>query len=213
MTGRRLTAFLDALAAGRRPGRFNADPDDVEVIRTAIVLRAARSADAAPDRDFVADLYQKLADETASPDTATIRSRTLRRPRAVLAGAAASVALIGGTFAITDVALTPAAVSIPHGGDLRTGTFEAKDGGVLGQVVVYHGRPSWVFMNVGVPESSGTIMCKLQLNDGSIVSAGTIHISGGTGELSKSIQVNIGRLRGAKLFSPSGAVLASATFA
>jgi hypothetical protein len=213
MTGRRLTAFLDALAAGRRPGRFTADPDDVEVIRTAIALRAGRPSDAAPDREFVADLYQKLADETASPVTTTIRSRTLHRPRAVLAGAAASVALIGGTFAITDVALTPAAVSIPHGADLRTGTFEAKDGGVLGQVVVYHGRPSWVFMNVGVPESSGTIMCKLQLNDGSIVSAGIIHISGGTGELSKSIQVDIGRLRGAKLFSPSGAVLASATFA
>jgi hypothetical protein len=213
MSGRRLTAFLDALAAGRRPRRFNADPDDVEVIRTAIALRAAHPADAAPDREFVADLYQTLADQSASPHTASVWSRTLRRPRAVLVGAAASVALIGGTFAVTDVALTPAAVSVPHGGDVRTGTFEAKDGGVLGQIVVYHGRPSWVFMNIGVPQSKGTIMCKLQLNDGSIVSAGIVHISGGTGELSKTIQVDIDRLRGAKLFSPSGAVLASATFA
>jgi hypothetical protein len=140
----------------------------------------------------------------------------MRRSRAVLAGVAASVALIGGTFAVTEVTqnpLTPAAVPIPHRTDLRTGTFEAKDGSVLGQIVAYRGHPSWVFMNIGVRESKGTFLCKLQLNDGSIVSAGMIRINDGTGQLSKAIHANISRLRGAKLFSPSGVVVASATFA
>ena len=36
MTTRRLSAFLDALAAGRRPRSFHADPEDVEIARVAL---------------------------------------------------------------------------------------------------------------------------------------------------------------------------------
>ena len=43
MTTRRLSAFIDALAAGRRPRSFQADPEDTETLRTAIALRAAVS--------------------------------------------------------------------------------------------------------------------------------------------------------------------------
>ena len=50
MTTRRLSAFLDALAAGRRPRSFQADPEDVEMLRVAIALRAARPGDAIPTR-------------------------------------------------------------------------------------------------------------------------------------------------------------------
>ena len=96
---------------------------------------------------------------------------------------------------------------------MRTGTFETPSGEVLGQIVAYNGHPSWVYMNVGVSQSTGTVMCMLQLKDGSIVAAGTIEIHGGTGELSKSIPVDIHRLRGAQLFTSTGAVLGSATFA
>jgi hypothetical protein len=125
--------------------------------------------------------------------------------------------LVGGTFAATESfdqsPATTAAVGVPHGDVLRTGTFETPNGEVLGQIVAYNGHPSWVYMNVGVAQSSGTVMCKLQLNDGSIVAAGIIEIHRGTGELSKSIPVDIHRLRGAQLFTSTGAVLASATFA
>jgi hypothetical protein len=216
MTGRRITAFLDDLADGRRPGRFEADPEDVEIVRTAITLRSARPGDGVPEKEFISDLYEKLADQAASSDTHNIRPLTMRRSRAILVGVAASVSLIGGTFAVTEVAQNPAthaAAPVPHGTDLRTGTFEATDGSAMGQIIAYRGHPSWVFMNIGVTESEGTIMCKLQLNDGSFVSAGTFHINGGTGELSKTIRMDISRLRGAELFSASGAVVASSTFA
>jgi hypothetical protein len=216
MRRRRLSDFLDALARGRRPGRFQADPDDVEIVRTAITLRSARPGDAAPDKEFVSDLYEKLAEQVDSPGASKVRPFPLRGSRAVLAGVAASVVLIGGTFAATEAtqsSVTPPAASIPHQSDLRTATFEAKNGDVLGQIVAYRGNPSWVFMNIGVAEPKGTILCKLQLNDGSIVSAGMIRINGGTGQLSKAIHADVNRLRGAKLFSPSGVVMASATFA
>ena len=217
MSDRRLSSFLDALVAGRRPGAFKADPEDLEVLRTAIALRTARPGDGTPDEQFVSDLYQSLTEQADSSPATNVHPLRRRRTRTALVAVAASVALIGGTFAATEsFDQSPAnttAVGVPHGDALRTGTFEAPNGEVLGQIVAYNGHPSWVYMNVGVAKSTGTVMCKLQLNDGSIVAAGTIEIHSGTGELSKSIPVDIGRLRGAQLFTSTGAVLASATFA
>ena len=109
MTSRRLSAFLDALASGRRPGSFRADPEDVEVLRTAITLRAARPGDGNPDEQFVAELYEHLADQAKANVVPITRPVDLRRGRAALAAVAASVVLVGGTAALTE-ALTPAAV-------------------------------------------------------------------------------------------------------
>src|SRR5205085_1601162 len=53
VTRRRLSAFIDAIAAGRRPKRFRAEADDAELVRTAISLRAARPGDSGPTDDFV----------------------------------------------------------------------------------------------------------------------------------------------------------------
>jgi hypothetical protein len=217
VSDRRLSSFIDALVAGRRPGAFKADPEDVEVLRTAIELRAARPGEAAPDEQFVSDLYQSLVERADSSPPTNVHLIRMRRARTVLVSVAASVALVGGTYVATEsfnqAPATTAAVGVPHGDAVRTGTFETPNGEVLGQIVAYNGHPSWVYMNVGVSQSSGTVMCMLQLNNGSIVAAGTIEIHRGTGELSKSIPVDIRRLRGARLFSSTGAVLASATFA
>ena len=83
----------------------------------------------------------------------------------------------------------------------------------MGQIVVSRGTPSWVFMNVGGTNYTGKIVCKLQVEDGSTVATGAFVLNGGKGVFSKAIQVDVGRLRGAKLVTPSGDVLASATFA
>jgi hypothetical protein len=52
VTNRPLFSYIDALVAGRRPGSFKASPEDVEVLRAAIELRAARPGDAIPDEEF-----------------------------------------------------------------------------------------------------------------------------------------------------------------
>jgi hypothetical protein len=217
MSDRAVSAFIDALAGGRRPKRFQATPEDAEVLRTAITLRAARPGDSAPDERFVSDLYRELQEQARPAPTATIRPLAPRRVRVALAAVAASVSLVGGTYLATESfgtsTGTTAPMAAPSGGDLRTGTFETPQGSVLGQVVAYKGHPSWVYMDVGVGQSQGTIMCKLQLDNGSIVAAGLIKLHHGSGTLSKSIPVDIQRLRGARLFTSTGAVLASATFA
>ena len=217
MTKRRLDTYIDALADGKRPDPFDADPEDVDVVRTAISLRSARPGDGVPDDGFVGQLFEELAQQ-ADPGIVPIgRQAKVRRRRTAIAAIAAGLVLVGGTAAVTEAvdqgAATPAAEPAPHGLSFRTGTFEAIDGRVMGQIVVSRGSPSWVFLNVGGANYTGTIVCQLQVADGSTVATGAFMLHGGKGVLSKSIEVDIGRLRGAKLVTPTGTVVASATFA
>jgi hypothetical protein len=170
-----------------------------------------------PDETFVAELHQELADDAAPSEQSSVRAIKLHRGRAALVAVAAGLTLIGGTFALTEVSNTTAvhqsATEVPHGQALRTATFEAPTGQVLGQIVVYHGHPSWVFMNVDAPQSVGTVTCELHLANGEVVAAGTVPLHDGIGQLSKNIQMHAGQVQGATLSDSSGAVLASASFA
>ena len=216
MTSRRLAAFVEALAAGRRPKRFRANPEDAAIVRTAIALRAAHPGEADPSDQFVSDLYERLADQARTRVAPDAHKVTVRRGRLALAAVAAGVAVAGGTVVVTDAfnhpAAAPSVAQAPSGGSVRTGSFETADGQVLGQIVAYQGHPSWVFMNVDEPNYDGPIDCKLQMDDGSIVAVGVFQLHAGLGQFSRTIPVAIDGLRGAKLVSSSGATVASATF-
>jgi hypothetical protein len=216
MTGRKLSALIDAIAAGRRPKRFRADAEDVEVLRAAVELRAARPGDAEPTAAFTDGLFRQLSEQAKQQERTQIRTAGRPRARTALLVAAASVVLVGGTVAATEALTSPAhsAVQVPQGSALRTGTFLTAGGQVWGQIVAYRGSPSWVFMQVDVPDYNGPIKCMLQVDDGSTVAFGTFTVKGGTGQFSKSIgSVDVGHLRGAKLVTSTGSSVAAATFA
>jgi hypothetical protein len=219
VTRRRLSAIIDAIAAGRRPKRFRAEPDDAEVVRTAIALRAARPGEAGPTEAFVEDLFQRLSEQANPPTSAELRPVPARRLRVALVAAASAAVLVAGTVVATEKlgtsATAPSATAqVPHGTVLRTGTFQTTRGRVLGQIVAYRGHPSWVFMNVDVPNYEGRIECMLQVDDGTTVAFGTFTIHNGVGQFSRAIgAVNVSRLRGAELVNPAGSAVAAATFA
>jgi cytochrome b6-f complex iron-sulfur subunit len=150
MTTRRLSAFLDALAAGRRPRPFRADPDDVEMLRVAIDLRAARPGDGVPDETFVAELHEQLAQDLSPAEQTNIHPLKMRRGRVALVSVAAGLALVGGTLAVAETTNKPtvqqSATAVPQGRALRTASFQSPTGQVVGQIVLYHGHPSWVYM-------------------------------------------------------------------
>jgi hypothetical protein len=217
MSDRRLSAFLDALAAGRRPKRFRAEPEDAELARTAITLRAARPGDDAPSDAFVESLFQQLSEQAKPEPVPEPRLPIRHRVRIALVAVSSAGALVAGTV-VTTLALDGPATSIashvPHGSALRTGTFQTTDGRVLGQIVAYHGKPSWVFMNVSVPSYNGQVKCMLQVEDGTTVAFGTFDVHSGVGQFSKALgDVDISKLRGAKLVTTAGAPVADATFA
>jgi hypothetical protein len=219
VTGRRLSAFVDALASGRRPKRFRAGPADAEVLRTAVTLRAARPGEAAPTEAFVEGLYQQLTEQASPEPVPAIPPAPRRRARTALVAVAAGVSLVAGTTVATETLRRPgpaptATAPIPQGRALRTGSFQTADGQVLGQIVAYRGHPSWVFMNVDVPRYEGPVECRLQVDNGTTVAFGTFSLHGGTGQYSKDIsEVSVDRLRGAMLVSAAGTPVAAATFA
>lgn len=217
MTNRRLSAFIDALVSGRRPGRFSAGPGDVEVVRTAIALRAARPGDAKPDEEFVSGLYEELASQATTQLPPNARPVRFSCARVALVAAAASVVLVAGTATATEAfnhgGGAPVAVPAPQGQVLRTATFETPDHRAVGQIVAYRGNPSWVFMNVDVANYDGRIVCMLRSDSGSTVAAGVFELHDGVGQFSRTLRVNFARLRGARLVTPSGSVVGSATFA
>jgi hypothetical protein len=217
MSNRRLFAFVDALATGRRPKGFSARAEDADVLRTAIALRAARPGEAAPTDQFVEGLFQRLSEQAAPQTTPELRPASTRRVRAVLVAAAAAAVLVAGTAVVTErvhhSAATSAAAHVPQGSQLRTGTFQTTDGQALGQIVAYRGHPSWVFMNVTVPRYDGPIECMLQVEDGRTVAFGTFTVHAGVGQFSKALgEVDVGQLRGAKLVGSTGSAVAAATF-
>jgi hypothetical protein len=216
VTTRGLSAFLDALAAGRRPRPFEADPEDVEMIRAAIALRAARPGDAMPDESFVAELHEQLADTLSPSEQTNIHSFRMRRGRAALVSVAAGLALVGGTLAVAETTNKPtvqqSATAVPQGQTLRTASFQSPTGQNVGQIVLYHGHPSWVYMNVDLPVSNGPVKCELHLANGEVVAAGTVQLHDGSGEFSQSIHMDAGKARGATLYDSSGVVVASAIF-
>ena len=216
MTTRRLSAFLDALAAGRRPRPFHADPEDVDMLRVAIALRAARPGDSVPDENFVAELHEQLADNLSPAPQTNIHPLRTHRARAALVAVAAGLALVGGTAAVTEIAKTTtvqqSATGVPQRQAVRTASFQSPTGQVVGQIVLYHGHPSWVYMNVDLPHSNGPVKCELHLANGEVVAAGTVQLHDGSGEFSQSIHMGAGKARGATLYDPSGAVVASAIF-
>jgi hypothetical protein len=216
MNTRRLSAFIDALAAGRRPRPFHADPEEVEMLRVAIALRAARPGDSVPEETFVAELHQQLADKLSPSEQTNIHPLKMHRGRAALVSVAAGLALVGGTFAVAETTNKPtvqqSATAVPQGQALRTASFQSPTGQVVGQIVIYHGHPSWVYMNVDLPHSNGPVKCELHLANGEVVAAGTVQLHDGSGEFSQSIHMDAGKARGATLYDPSGVVVASAIF-
>jgi hypothetical protein len=216
MTSRRLTAFINALTAGQRPKRFRANPEDAEVLRAAIALRAAVPGEAGPSESFVSGLFQQLSDQ-ANPPPATPAVRPHRARTALAAVAAAAVLIASTAIATTNLdhhAESGITAQAPDDATLRTGTFQAAHGQVLGQIVAYRDHPSWVYMHVDVPNYNGRIVCMLQVDNGSTVAFGTFTVHHGTGHFSKTIpDVNVAHLRGARLVTTNGTPVANATFA
>jgi cytochrome b6-f complex iron-sulfur subunit len=86
---RDLDRMVEALLAGDPMPSGRLEPDEVEALRAAIELRAARPGADQPDEEFVTGLRRQLAD-AFSAERATSPSGIPRR--ALLAGAAGAVA-------------------------------------------------------------------------------------------------------------------------
>jgi cytochrome b6-f complex iron-sulfur subunit len=98
MNARGLRRYVDDLLCGRRPKPFDADRFEAALLRTAIELRAARTASDAPREHFLTDLHRRLAARVPgareTPDP--LNGPHATRRQVVVAASAAALAGGGG---------------------------------------------------------------------------------------------------------------------
>jgi hypothetical protein len=80
----------------------------------------------------------------------------------------------------------------------------------VGQVMVYPGNPTWLFMYMDDPSWQGTLRCEVSVDQGRTLTLGHFWLSGGKGAWAASTTQPAGRLSRALVVGSSGAVLASA---
>jgi hypothetical protein len=229
-------AFIDEILADRAPQSFRADPDQADVLRVAIALRASRPGADRADDQFVDDLHRRLAtsaERRASNSNGNGNGngnghvsrmvprqaqrsqpiRVRRRAGALLGAAAAALALvvgtIAGTRAVTGRAPAPA---LQHAAAVRSGVLLTADGHSLGKMYVYKGQPSWVFLNVHDSTFAGTYTCEFQFVNGTTVPVGTLELHDGSGVFVRIVRVDMEQVRAARLVTSTGSTLATATF-
>jgi len=101
MNTRGLRRYIDDLLCGRRPRPFDADDFEAAQIRTAVELRAARTASDAPSEHFLTNLHRLLAARIPgvhnTPDH--LNGPHATRRQVVVAASAAALAGGGGIAA------------------------------------------------------------------------------------------------------------------
>jgi hypothetical protein len=240
MTDHSVEAFVEAILSDRPPRRFSAAPDEADVLRVALELRASQAECTGPDPQFVEELHRRLATTSRHggellplPDTGSGRIERLRRPPwrtarrrprqtvrpglAVLGKAAAVVAVVAGGFAAANLAGSSSPAPVAHQGPgastIRSGVLLTADGRPLGRAYAYGGNPSWVFMDVHASGLSGVYTCELHLVDGATVPAGVVVVYQGIGDWAHTVKVQASQIRRATLVTSTGVTVASATFA
>jgi hypothetical protein len=201
MRGRAAERYAEAIMSGCRPRGFAAGPEDAEFIRTAITLAGARPIDP-PRGPFVSRLLEDLAG----------RRRLPRRPvRPRWAAAAVAVALVGGTAAATQALDGQGRrAAVAHPGQVRNLTLLDSSRRPVGQIHLYRGDPSWVFMNLQLGTYDGLVECQLQSPDGRIVVDGTFRLTDGRGDWARAVPNETDRVDAARIVTLDGTTLASA---
>ncbi|MEO7195390.1 MAG: Rieske 2Fe-2S domain-containing protein [Pseudonocardiaceae bacterium] len=155
MSARGARRFIADLLRGRRPRPFRARETDVDELRAAIMLRAARPGEQAPSEEFVTDLHRRLAQAQTDQDVRRLPAAGSRvdgtRRRLVAATSIAAAAAAVG--AVTDHTLSGRSPAqggeqtlIPNTGEWRTVSASADlaEGGAqsfdLGTVVGFVSR-------------------------------------------------------------------------
>ena len=91
----RVSRFVDAILHDRRPPRFDATPEEAEMLRAAAGMRAARSGADLPRAEFVSALEDRLRTAADQPVVPMQRRRLDRRAFLRGAGVAAAAAAVG----------------------------------------------------------------------------------------------------------------------
>jgi anti-sigma-K factor RskA len=130
--------------------------------------------------------------------------------RRMLAAAAVVVALVAA--ALGGWGLHGATTTASPKPGLSTAALLSADHENVGEVFVYNGDPRWMYMSIDMESGNRTVICQLISSDGRVTNVGSFQVTGGYGSWGSPTWVGDGNPVGARLVTPGGTVLASATF-
>jgi anti-sigma-K factor RskA len=192
-----------------QPSDVLGQPSDVPVFTDERAKRRADRQDR-PDNRPANRPDSRPAGQPANRPPGRPRTRLGHR---LLAAAAVAVALIGGGvgWGLRD-ATAPAASS--QAASVGTASFVTSDDQEVGQVFVYKESPWWTYMSVNAASLGNMVVrCQLEEADGHFKDVGEFHLINGYGSWGSSpYTAGPGAIKGARLLSANGTVLATATF-
>jgi hypothetical protein len=130
--------------------------------------------------------------------------------RRILAAAAVVVALVAA--ALGGWGLHGATTTASPKPGLSSAALLSADHENFGEVYVYNGDPRWMYMSVDMESGNETVICQLISSDGRVTTVGSFRLANGYGSWGSPSWIGDGNPVGARLVTPGGTVLASATF-
>jgi hypothetical protein len=148
------------------------------------------------------------ADTTRPSGITRFKTGLTGRTRRMLAVAAVALAVIVSALGGWGL---HAATSSPAGPPLSSAELLSASHQPVGDVFYYHGDSRWMYMSVYMKNTSGIVICQLVTTDGNVTTVGSFRLVGGYGSWGGPAAGG-GSIAGARLVSPNGTVLASASF-
>ena len=155
---------------------------------------------------------QQGAGRPGAPPARPGGTRRPGRTRRALAAAAMVVAVIAAGLGGWRIGL--GASPNPEAG-LTTASLRSGTGADVGDIYLYSGdsdESRWVYMSVDMETGNEPVTCQLVGQNGRVTTIGTFRLADGYGSWGSPDPGKVGPLRGARLVSASGTVLASAAF-
>jgi hypothetical protein len=171
---------------------------------------------AEPPAGFETRVLARIGIEPPAPAPARKRwspARPAGVTRRMLATAAVVAALAGAILGGWGLraATSTTAPSATAASQLSSATLVSASHQTAGKIFVYNGTPRWLYMSVDMSSGNGSVICQVVDKDGHVTTVGSFWVVNGSG--SWGSQAPAGPIAGARLVTPQGTVLATATFA
>jgi hypothetical protein len=140
-------------------------------------------------------------------------SRRPGRVRRALAATAMGLAVIAAALGGWRILGDPSPATNPATAQLTSAPLLSADRSSVGSVFLYSGTPRWLYMHVDLGSGDGLVTCQVVGTDGRARAVGSFRLAGGHATWGSPDPGNVGAVTGARLLSPHGVVLATATFA
>jgi hypothetical protein len=152
------------------------------------------------------------AGQPSAPPAGPGGTRRPGRMRRVLATVAVGLAVIVAGLGGWRIGAGTAPAASSAAGPLKSASLLSATHQDVGDIYVYSGRSTWLYMSVDIGSGNAAVTCEVVGKDGQVSKIGSFQLADGYGSWGSPDPGNVGPLSGARIVSADGTVLATATF-